>query len=341
MKKENVNFDNGSDLRSYALELVKTAKEQFGVSQDEIALSIFVSSATISQVLNGTGEYGKGANPIPTLGKIISFIESNYIKSRPTPQDSFQPNLVKSKDFLLSVKTIKDAIDNRQMAVLVGVAGTGKTYSINYMLDKYPNMVYVRVEEKGGLKFLVQQLAVQLNMDPKGNSSELIYSIINKYKKAKTVLVFDEAHRLTKTMLESLRAFNDVGGFTIIYSGTRPLMEKLTGKDQNDRQLLRRIKLMHEFLAPENFPTHNERKELIKKIIVDGYGLADVSNVIIEQLFKRTKGYFGDVVTYLSQAKMKATQKNMELTEDLILRSLSNSAVTSEHAIEIANRKGI
>ena len=336
-------FENGEDLRKVANKLIKDAKEQFNLSQDTIALSIFVSPSTITQVLRGTGEYGKGkSNPIPVLSKIINFIENNYIRSKPQPQGDFKPKLVKSQDFLKSAKTIKEAIDNRQMAVLVGVAGTGKTFSINYMMEKYPNIVYTRVEEKGGLKFLLKQLSVKLNVKQKRSNSDTIYAIIEKYRNSKIVLVFDEAHRLTKSMLESLRAFYDVGGFAVIYSGTRPLMEKLAGKDQNDRQLLRRISSLHEFLSPSNFPSKDERKKLIGQILVEGYELsAEPSEKLVEELFRRTKGYFGDVVTYLSKAKMRAVASGVELSEKIIFSSLDHSAVTSEHAIEIANRRGI
>lgn len=285
-------------LRIEANKLAQIAIAEHGESKKTIAKSLFSTQSLLSQALNGSGK----SNSVPLLKAVIQFIKSNYINKPQESQELFLPNLVQTLDFKSSMSYIRRAIHNQEIAVLVGAAGVGKTFAIQKAAEIFPNIIYLRAEESGGLRFVLRELCEKTNVKPARSNADTIHRIIKEYEGTKMAIAIDEAHRLTRSHLESLRAFNDVGNFSLILLGTRPLAKTLVGKDRSDRQLLRRVKHFWEFLSPDLIDPQSGRIEMIEQILVEGYGLIEPSKRLIKKVYSITKGYFGDIIVYISQA---------------------------------------
>ncbi|MFD3157087.1 ExeA family protein [Haloimpatiens sp. FM7330] len=125
---------------------------------------------------------------------------------------------------------------SRQIAVVTGASGTGKSslifYSINE-LDPSEFRVVGSELSNPNKKALYKTLALKLRLKPAFNADDIKNQIITYFNEENAqgkfnCIIIDEAHTLSIPMFDEIRSFYDEGGnFSLILSGLPPLLNQL------------------------------------------------------------------------------------------------------------------
>lgn len=125
---------------------------------------------------------------------------------------------------------------SRQIAVVTGASGTGKSslifYSINE-LDPSEFRVVGSELSNPNKKALYKTLALKLGLNPVFNADDIKLQLINHFNEENALgkfncIIIDEAHTLSIPMFDEIRSFYDEGGnFSLILSGMPSLRNQL------------------------------------------------------------------------------------------------------------------
>lgn len=224
----------------------KTFLEVNDLKQAHVARSLGLSPAVISQWLKG--EY-KGDNE--TLEKKISQFMANFNIKRVEVQEE----IVKTRDLVSAHFVMDEAVVGREMAVLYGNPGTGKSVAVKEWVKEHPEAILIEVIPGMRVKSLLQEIARKLGIDANAKAEELVVQISKEFKRRDGVLVIDEAEHLSVTALENVRRIWDFSRVPIILVGTYGLIKNLKGNRGELLQLYSRIKGKWEFkeLSEDDF----------------------------------------------------------------------------------------
>jgi len=155
------------------------------------------------------------------------------LKSMPFLQRSKIP--YENAKFLHNKTLISPAFFSRQLVVVSGMPGAGKSsllfYSINELDPSSFRICHVELSNPNK-KALYKTLAVKMGLDPGYNADDIKLQIINFFSEENeqgkfNCVLIDEAHTLSIPMIDELRSFYDEGAnFSMILSGLPPLLSK-------------------------------------------------------------------------------------------------------------------
>ena len=224
----------------------KTFLEVNDLKQAHVARSLGLSPAVISTWLKG--EY-RGDNE--TLEKKISQFMANFNIKRVEVQEE----IVKTRDLVSAHFVMDEAVVGREMAVLYGNPGTGKSVAVKEWVKEHPEAILIEVIPGMRVKSLLQEIARKLGIDANAKAEELVVQISKEFKRRDGVLVIDEAEHLSVTALENVRRIWDFSRVPIILVGTYGLIKNLKGNRGELLQLYSRIKGKWEFkeLSEDDF----------------------------------------------------------------------------------------
>ncbi|MDD4680921.1 MAG: AAA family ATPase [Clostridia bacterium] len=156
-----------------------------------------------------------------TLGS-IPFLQRTKI---PFENETFSQNMT-----LLST-----VFFSRQLAVVTGMSGTGKSsllfYTINELEPSSSRICHIELSSPNK-KALYKTLAVKMGLNPPYNADDIKMQIINFFSEENeqgkfNCIVIDEAHTLSIPMIDELRSFYDEGAnFSMILAGLPPLLSR-------------------------------------------------------------------------------------------------------------------
>lgn len=121
----------------------------------------------------------------------------------------------------------------------------------------------------------------------------MITDIIDELKKGDFIIIIDESEHLKYTGLEGLRNIWDETQTPIVLVGTDILIDNLLGKDSKYKQLYSRIGTNHRIKGI----TKNDTLEVFHNIGID------LDNVILEHIYKSTRGNFRITIKILKKIK--------------------------------------
>jgi len=224
----------------------KTFLEVNDLKQAHVARSLGLSPAVISTWLKG--EY-RGDNE--TLEKKISQFMANFNIKRVEVQEE----IVKTRDLISAHFVMDEAVVGREMAVLYGNPGTGKSVAVKEWVKEHPEAILIEVIPGMRVKSLLQEIARKLGIDANAKAEELVVQIAKEFKRRDGVLVIDEAEHLSVTALENVRRIWDFSRVPVILVGTYGLIKNLKGNRGELLQLYSRIKGKWEFkeLSEDDF----------------------------------------------------------------------------------------
>jgi DNA transposition AAA+ family ATPase len=216
------------------------------LKQAHVARSLGLSPAVISQWLKG--EY-RGDNE--SLEKKLSQFMSNFNIKRV----EIQEEIVKTRDLVSAHFVMDEAIVGREMAVLYGNPGTGKSVAVKEWVKEHPEAILIEVIPGMRVKSLLKDIAKRLGIDANAKAEELVVLIAKEFKRRDGVLVIDEAEHLSIRALENIRRIWDFSRVPVILVGTYGLIKNLKGNRGELLQLYSRIKGKWEFkeLDEEDF----------------------------------------------------------------------------------------
>jgi len=218
---------------SFKEELVEFIKKN-GISQNKAAEGMGYAGSVMSQWLGGTY---KG-----NMEEVESAARSWYLREKNRRSKKAIP-VVNTEAMIRIQNAINIAHEEKDIAVIVGDAGTGKTTAIREYLKENPHStVVIEVDATFSKRIFMQELAKALDLDPRGGMSELTARITSKLAERDTVVVCDEADYLNDTTLElARRVINDKGKSGLVLVGLPRLEFKIKNLKNDHQQLASRV----------------------------------------------------------------------------------------------------
>ncbi|EAJ6073424.1 AAA family ATPase [Campylobacter coli] len=211
------------------VELTKKFLNTQNISQNNLSDRLGINkSYMVGYMKEGSG-YKYASKVEPLLEKYIkSFVEEKSVKELQTP-------FIATKDAKAINVTIESAMSNREMGVIIGEAGTGKSRAIKeYAAKNGTRVVLFEATTETSKRMLLVGLENKLNICFKGSLDDKIRGIASELARTSKVLIIDESEHLPFRALECLRRIYDFSNTALILVGTRKLKNNLTGIGRND-----------------------------------------------------------------------------------------------------------
>ncbi|AQW85457.1 bacteriophage DNA transposition protein B [Campylobacter pinnipediorum subsp. caledonicus] len=282
-----------------------------GMSQNKFANILGVNGAYVSGYLKEGSNY-KYADKVENPAK--NYID-NYIVKNEISDDEL-PFLV-TKDVKSINAVINWAVKDRDMAVISGVAGSGKSRAIAEFCKKHPEAILIEATINTSAKTLLKMLANRLNVDSKGSIDELIRVCADTLSKFNKIIIIDEAEHLPYRALESIRRLYDFSKSTLVLVGTNKLLLNLTSsKNGNElEQLSSRVGSKWVLRGLSYYEQNNKNNDDLKELCLK-FGINDDKCIsLVESL---SRGNFRKSVKLLNRAKLLSENANIELNEQAI-----------------------
>lgn len=282
------------DLNQVREELEIFLKVQ-NISQAALGRAIGVSSASISTFRKG--EY-KGNNK--ELGRKIKLYLDNYTKKK--SKDIKEVAIFESKDKQMADFVINEAVRDKEIAIIVGCAGSGKSTIAKDYARLHPNAILIEATLHSTARVILDELCERTHISGGRNLHEKVLLIAKELKRRDVVILIDEVEHLSVRALEDLRRIWDFSSVPLILFGTEILLKNLIGKNGELRQLYSRIG---------------------GKWHLKGLSEAETNEVFIKGIHAYTKGNFRSSVKLYKRACRLAELHNVKLDKDIIAQAVS------------------
>lgn len=147
-------------------------------------------------------------------------------------------------------KTASYASTEHKIGVIVGVAGCGKTISVNEYKKINPNNILIEISPIVTQRSLLQDICLSLKLPIYYTNKEkqtpipnagLFKQIIESLMGTRRLLMADEGENLTTGCLEIIRRIHDFTRVGVLLSGTNKLLDRLRGPRRELQQLYSRV----------------------------------------------------------------------------------------------------
>ena len=200
--------------------------ETFEKTQTQVAKEIGLSTATISQFLDGSY---KGNNK-KVKNTIDKYIEQIKERSKIKNGISFYPELYNSRQTLFICNY---AHLNNDIALICGAAGAGKTTALNHYKANNIGVIMVTADPCCSTTLgILKRILLALNKPIKGDKSVMFNDLINYFKGSNKLLIIDEADNLNFTALQTIRTLNDKAKIGIVLSGNDKINSRVFVRKQ-------------------------------------------------------------------------------------------------------------
>ena len=277
------------------------ANEKDGMSQNRFAAALGINPAYISGYLKEGSNY-KYADKVEEPAK--NYID-NFIKKIDVIQDELP--FVRTKDAKSIHAVINWAVRDRDMAMISGVAGSGKTRAIKEYVKTHPDSILIEATINTSAKSLFKILAHELGINEKGSIDDLIRQSGEALKKVSKTIIVDEAEHLPYRALESLRRMHDFSRATLVLVGTNKLLLNLTSsKSGNELEQLSSRVGNKWILSGLSYASDEDKED--KKVTQDleavckVFGVSDKSDINLRERLAR--GNFRKTEKLLRRSKM-------------------------------------
>lgn len=226
------------------LELLNDFLEKSGVSMSALARAIGVSAGAISQFRKG--EY-RGDNAL--LGeKITSYIRNyNEKKAKTDKEPKKRDEIYKSRDFKMANFIISEAVNEREIALIYGEAGSGKTTVLKEFANAHSNAILIEVTPHTSARVMLEDLCEALKLTAPKGLRPMLKAVARFLSMSDRIILIDEAEHLPLRALEDLRRIADFSRTPVVLCGTGILLQNLVGRNKELRQLYSRICGKYEF----------------------------------------------------------------------------------------------
>ena len=285
------------------IEQVKKDLEVFmelhNVSQNALSRALGINASAISTFRKG--EY-KGNNE--ELARKLKLYMDNFIAKKSDSRNEaikvFSSNDKKMADFV-----INEAYREKQIALITGEAGSGKSTIVKEYVATHPNAILIEATLHTTAKVLLEILSEKLGITHARSLHDRVVAISLELRKRDVIILIDEAEHLPLRALEDLRRIWDFSQCPIVLVGTEILLKNLMGKNGELRQLYSRI----------------DGKWHVKGL--DKSESRAYYGNVGETIFKYTKGNFRSSAKLYRKAKRLASLHNTEIQEEIIAQASS------------------
>lgn len=221
------NLEERIEQKDLSLEATREAIKEYmaetKTSQSEIARLTGLSPATISQFLKGAYA-GNNEQIAYTITKVLE-VETRRKETVQIP--GFVPTSV-SEDVLA---VVKHAHDYRDIGVIYGSAGIGKTMALKQYAAETPGTVFITVNPTiSNSKAILEELVEKLGKQEYGDRRKLRRTIVSILKDSGRLVIIDEAQHLQMSALETLRSIYDECNIGLVLCGNETVYTQMRGK---------------------------------------------------------------------------------------------------------------
>jgi DNA transposition AAA+ family ATPase len=182
-----------------------------GKKQAALAEALAYSPSVISQVL--AGKYNGDA---ASVERVIRQYIANYGRTE-------KPTLwIETSQTRMAQVAANNAIRTREMAVLHGDAGLGKTYFVRRFLSDRPNAIYLEIVKGQSSRDVLREICAGLKIQPKRSNYQTFCEICANI--GDRVIVIDQAEFLRNETLEYIRGIWDRTKTPVILVGIADLV---------------------------------------------------------------------------------------------------------------------
>ncbi len=203
-----------------------------GITQAMLARSIGVSAPQVSQYLSDSYK-----GDVAGLESKLNDFMNNYAVRNDT--DSVKITL--TKNMKMTHFTINETIVSRDLTVIHGEAGCGKTTAVKEFVKQNPTTVFIEAIPGMSISSVLSEISVAIGLQPSKSSEAMIKAISKEFKRREAVLIIDEAENLTTKTLEALRRIWDFSQVPTVLVGTGALINNLKGRNGELLQLYSRV----------------------------------------------------------------------------------------------------
>ncbi len=203
-----------------------------GLTQAMLSRSLGVSTSAVSQHLKGV--YKGDVSSLES--KIGDFME-NY-KSRDIVEDI---PIVLTADMSMTHFILDECIVGKEMAIIYGKAGCGKTTAIKEFVKSHPEAILIEAIPGMQIRSVLGVICDKLSISPSKNAETMIVDIAKAFMARDSILIIDEAESLTTKTLEAIRRIWDFSLVPTALVGTPALLANLKGRNGELLQLFSRI----------------------------------------------------------------------------------------------------
>lgn len=237
------------------------------VSQAEVAKKLGVSPATVSQYLKGayTGD-------VVAIDKKIDELLAR-VKDR---EQAINTDFVATKTAIEILDTCDLAHKAKNINIVIGGAGLGKTRALKYYAQTISNVILIEADPTFSPKVLLIELCNKLSISPTRNNHDNLTAIIDKLNGSERLLVIDEAELLNYKSLEIVRRIHDKAQIGVILAGMPKLKDNLRGSMGELKQLYSRV--ARAYTLPRVLPDAD-----IEKLIVSAIGTDEFNDIFVQK----------------------------------------------------------
>lgn len=154
--------------------------------------------------------------------------------------------LLQTNSLLLVARAIDDCVDAHAMGVVHGVAGVGKTFSLEHHLAQRPEIetVWVDSVQRPTMRRLAQELMFGLTgAKPPGGRTDMLDELVALLSDKPRLVIIDEAQRLNHECIDFFRYLHDrrQTEFALILAGGNNCWEVLSREPMLRSRVWRRV----------------------------------------------------------------------------------------------------
>ena len=299
------------ELANKISEFIK-ANEKDGMSQNRFAAALGINPAYISGYLKKGSNY-KYADKVEEPAK--NYI-NNFIKKVDVIQDELP--FIRTKDAKSIHAVINWAVRDRDMAMISGVAGSGKTIAIKESVKTHPDSILIEATINTSAKSLFKILAHELGINDKGSIDDLVRQSGEVLKKVSKTIIIDEAEHLPYRALESLRRMHDFSRATLVLVGTNKLLINLTASKSGNELEQLSSRVGNKWILGGLSYVDEDKKKIRDDLeaVCKNFGVTQKPCIdLIETL---AKGNFRKTEKLLRRAKMLSEYAKTPINEDVV-----------------------
>jgi DNA transposition AAA+ family ATPase len=196
-----------------------------GVAQADVARAVGRSGASISQFLSGTYR-GQNARLAAELRDYMRTALQRVAAGIGTADPAAVLN---TEVYLRCKEVLHMARLHRNMGVIVGPAGVGKTLALqSYTADGLAVMV-TALAMRGYPKAVLADICAELRLSTTGPASELMLRVRQALAGSDRLVIIDEAQHMQGDTLEVLRQLHDASHFGMVWVGNPTSIDRIRG----------------------------------------------------------------------------------------------------------------